>query len=518
MPSATRILRYSVLVLAGLGLLLVGQWLLEYLAGPASCADRLAGGEFLTNPTRTSITVTFVPAEETRLYLEYGQHPGQYTSSTSTVNAPAHQTAALRIEKLESDTQYYYRVRCARPERTFSRSRDFGAGEERRFRTLRSENSTVTFAFISASHIYQGWTYPQNVAGPFFELMERTMQNALVSDVDFMVAGGDEVQTHCLNCPEAFVDGISAGRGTVRSQIEAEARYRVMRDFYGKAAHSVPFFLVLGNHDGEAGFGDPRGTCAQFDTTRLYSTAARLRYLPNPSVVYDGGADGNYFSFVSGDALFVILDVMRYTTVFPQSPEDWTLGAEQLRWLERTLSESRQAWKFLFSHHLVGGASHKLCYAYGRGGLKATVDGQLTGAFLGEQARVHELMQKYGAQFFFYGHDHVFAYGEKLDPEGRREGIHYVAGGKPTGGRSSWSRMKWFQDLYDFDGDGTPDYRIDKGFVRVTVRGKESVRLEYVVTDPADLERNGTVLFDKTIPGPQTGGPAAVRPSASSQR
>ena len=59
------------------------------------------------------------------------------------------------------------------------------------------------------------------------------------------------------------------------------------------------------------------------------------------------------------DARFVILDVMSGPEDYPQTPEDWTLGADQLRWFERILSENDHTWVFVFMEHLVGGVPGK---------------------------------------------------------------------------------------------------------------------------------------------------------------
>lgn len=85
----------------------------------------------------------------------------------------------------------------------------------------------------------------------------------------------------------------------------------------------------------------------------------------------------------------------------PGVADDWTLGAAQLAWLERTLAAATSRWRFLFIHHTVGGAAgNSADTAYGRGGGQA--------AYVGEQAAIHQMMRRYGVQVFFYGHDHVF--------------------------------------------------------------------------------------------------------------
>lgn len=58
------------------------------------------------------------------------------------------------------------------------------------------------------------------------------------------------------------------------------------------------------------------------------------------------------------DALFVVLDPFWFTPKQRGPGDNWkrTLGAEQYQWLKRTLAASRAKFKFVFIHHLVGGA------------------------------------------------------------------------------------------------------------------------------------------------------------------
>ena len=149
-----------------------------------------------------------------------------------------------------------------------------------------------------------------------------------------------------------------------------------MGDTLGNAAH----FPVIGNWDGESG--------CNSDAEIQRSISQRLLYAPGPlakTYPEGGSANGDYYAFTWGDALFVVLNVMTYTptchllNLNPGLPDDWTLGAAQLAWLEDTLSHSTAKWKFTFIHHTVGGnAGNDVDTAYGRGGGRA--------AYVGEQS------------------------------------------------------------------------------------------------------------------------------------
>jgi 3',5'-cyclic AMP phosphodiesterase CpdA len=194
----------------------------------------------------------------------------------------------------------------------------------------------------------------------------------------------------------------------------------------------------------------------------------RQTYVPGPlPTTYPEGASpaSDYYAFTWGDALFIVLNVMTYTTTphllgaDPGLPDDWTLGEAQLAWLATTLASATSKWKFVFVHHAVGGAAADYDNsAYGRGGGQA--------AQVGEQAKVHALMLKYGVQVFFYGHDHVFT-------DMVVDGIHYAEPGSAgaiwlfssniTGYQTSWLTAGWGQVTV------SPS-KVDVGFMAVDGR------------------------------------------------
>jgi hypothetical protein len=292
---------------------------------------------------------------------------------------------------------------------------------------------------------------------------------------------------------------------------------------WGKLTRELPFFHVLGNHDGEARYGDAEGSYGHFEDTRALSRGARLRHLPDPTAVYDGSQNRDlYFTFTSGDARFIILDVMSGPDDYPSVPEDWTLGAEQLAWFERVLQGNDRVWTFVFIEHLDGGimrpdglplphpGGEKGKHAYGRGAMRATLDGTPRGEFRGEQALLQKLMRENGVDVFFHAHDHIAVVGEKRASDGSGEGVYYAMGGQASGDEfgPGWSRFDWFQQQVDYDEDGVADFLSGRksggnassrpGFYRVSVNGKRSIELAYVVSSPRP-ELDGTIAFGLTI-------------------
>lgn len=100
----------------------------------------------------------------------------------------------------------------------------------------------------------------------------------------------------------------------------------------------------------------------------VWSIGLRKRYFPapEPGRFYTGnatpdhsaGPSQDYYAWEWGDALFVVLDPFWYATRARGSDDNWmrTLGAEQYQWLARTLEQSHANLRFVFIHHLVGGA------------------------------------------------------------------------------------------------------------------------------------------------------------------
>jgi 3',5'-cyclic AMP phosphodiesterase CpdA len=151
----------------------------------------------------------------------------------------------------------------------------------------------------------------------------------------------------------------------------------------------------------------------------------------------------------------------------PGLPDDWTLGAAQLAWLEQTLARATAKWRFTFIHHTVGGkAGNDTDAAYGRGGGQA--------ARVGEQARVHDLLMRHGVQIFFYAHDHVFT-------DMVVDGIHYTL---PGSAGAPWK--------FTPAETGYTSYWPDSGYGRVRV-SPTSVTVDFVAM-------GGSVISSYTLP------------------
>ncbi len=292
---------------------------------------------------------------------------------------------------------------------------------EGRFVTRRESGSSFTFALLSDTHLpvpAPEWTDPETAELFLPEIVDylgarqdvgETIRQAMASireqRVDFVVCLGDMMH---------YWRGFN---GPFPTAPIADFAYLDLRAHLGRATAEAAFFAVVGNWDGESGW--------QPEALRRLAREARIRYLPNPgraTYPQGGSRHEDYFAWTWGDALLVVLNVSSYTpgahTLSEDddgTADDWTLGGEQLAWLESTLESSGERFKLIFIHHPVGGrGGDERNSAYGRGGGRA--------AGVGEQARVHALMLEHGVQIFFYGHDHVFT-------DMVVDGIHYTLPG-----------------------------------------------------------------------------------------
>jgi len=310
--------------------------------------------------------------------------------------------------------------------------------------------TAFTFAAMADSHIAPRDPIPPGatVADDVFGTMEATLgavtADIAAADPDFIVNMGDLLDYHLF--------GFNTPPPDAKWSRLAYLNYRrMMGDTLGRAAH----FPVIGNWDGESG-------CNSTEEIQR-SMTQRLLYIPAPAPgthAEGGSANQDYYAFTWGDALFVVLNVMTYTPschllgLLPGLPDDWTLGAAQLAWLEKTLANATSKWRFTFIHHTVGGkAGNDIDSAYGRGGGQA--------ARIGEQSLVHDLLLRHGVQIFFYAHDHVFT-------DMVVDGIHYTL---PGSAGAPWK--------FTTAETGYADFWPDSGFGRVRVE-PTSVTVDFV--------------------------------------
>lgn len=430
----------------------------------------------LGRPTDTSITASVMFDQKIQFYLEYGTQTGIYTQTTSTYTTVINTPDEVELTALIPNTKYYYRLRY----RMVGTS-SFLVTPEYTFHTQRAVGSTFTFTIESDEHLYD----KKGVKNMY----DITLANQAADKPDFMISLGD-------------IFGDDHEPFTVTSE-ELDLLHRDYRPFLGKICHSIPFYVCLGNHEGE---NDYYYSLSPPDNLCVWATKWRKFYYPNPypnsfytgntiNEPYNIGNPENYYAWTWGNALFVVLDVYRDQCDTSAKPGgwSWTLGFPQYTWLKNTLEKSTAQYKFVFAHHIRGqgrgGITNAKLYEWGGyDGQGATIY-NFSNKRPGWAKPIHQLFIDNGVNIFFQGHDHVFAH-ELLD------GVTYQA--VPMAADSTYEIGKLANaDAYTSDTFG------GAGHIRVLV-SPSCVKVDFVRAYlPADtitgVRLNGEVAFTYTI-------------------
>jgi hypothetical protein len=340
----------------------------------------------LGRPTSNAITANIYSKKDMRVVIAYGISSGSYSTQTNPIDIKAFAPQTVKFSNLQPDTTYYYAIN--------------GASSEHTFHTQRASGDTFTFTIDADPHNRD----------PRFngELYATTLTNILTDRPDFHINLGDTFMT------EKIQAGIYE---------EAASTFTDMRPYFGILGADVPLFLVNGNHEGELGW------LLKDKDLSIWSTQLRQWYYPNPTPndFYSGGTatdpslggvrDG-YYAWSWGDALFIVLDPFWYTTFKPRSDDlnsnwNWTLGKDQYDWLKSTLGTSDAKFKFVFVHHLVGGARDarggiEFANLFEWGGDNADGSYGFNEQRPGWDTPIHQLLINNHVSAVFHGHDHVF--------------------------------------------------------------------------------------------------------------
>ncbi len=400
----------------------------------------------LGRPDAVSVTASVLAWKDMEAFISYGPAPDGMPLRTPAVKLSAGVPHSFLVDKLKPDIECSYQLTYRLP------GAEPVLDEVRHFHTQRAPQATFTFALQADSHLDLGTDV---------RVYQKTLANMAADRPDFLVDLGDTT----------MVDKFGS------FYTRAASQYLAQRYYLGQVAHSLPVLLTLGNHDGEQG----ARLTGRPGSMPLWSVGMRKKYFPNPEPggIYTGNATPeqdagllqDYYAWEWGSALFVVLDPFWYTRQ-RHGEDNWsmTLGEAQYRWLAATLERSRAPFKFVFTHHLVGGLGRDV-----RGGVAAApymewggrnADG--TGGFSqhrpGWAMPIHQLLVKNGVSIVFHGHDHLFAK-EDLD------GLVYQEvpqPGHPSGGTRS-------AEEYGYTGV----IMGSSGHLRVTV-GPRQTTVEYV--------------------------------------
>lgn len=283
-------------------------------------------------------------------------------------------------------------------------------------------------------------------------LYKQTLNNIAAAKPHFLIDLGD------TSMVEKFA----------KTETEAAARYAKVKSFFSLLG-TLPIYPVTGNHDGENGWDAGSGI-------QTWARADRQKYLPMPSIMpYTGNVTtANYYSFVKGEAQFIILDPFTYSLKKAQGDTDgwnYTLGRTQYDWLVSTLQNSKANYKFVFIHNLVGGEGKDA-----RGGAETAQyfewgGNNADGTYGFDQMRpgwgkpIHQLLVDYGVNVVFHGHDHFYARQEY-------DGITYQLVPQPGGKENTVNSAAEY-------GYKSGTILPPAGYLRVIIT-KQGVQLEYV--------------------------------------
>lgn len=423
----------------------------------------------LARPASSTVTASVLCYEEAQGRIAFGTEPGRLTRVSPRRTFRAGDPAEVLLSGLQPGTRYFYQLRL-----------DQTNSAEYSFCTARPPGSTFTFTITADSHLDEQTD---------LAIYQRTLANALADRPDFHLELGDTFMTE-----------------KHASRTEAARQYLAQRHYFGQLCHSAPFYFALGNHDGES----PRGRGQPADSLAVWSNLMRKRYfpIPVPDDFYSGSATPDpeagvlqdYYAWSWGDALFVVLDPFWFSQPARGRGDNWSrsLGVEQYRWLQRTLEGSRAKFKFVFIHHLVGGADSQ-----NRGGSEAAPyyewGGRNADGSDGFQANrpgwampIHQLLVRQRVNIVFHGHDHFYAR-QELD------GVIYQLVPQPG-----------------YPGNGkAPRSAAEYGYLSGTVLGSSGHLRVAVTPDQARLEYERVMRTGKDVADAYSVPPAAPASNGS---
>ena len=392
------------MVIAALMVLLSGSGIARTIAVVDSV--HFICNELLGRPTNGSVTINLCADKDLDAYVEYGTQRAAYTNQTPVATYQNNVPFNIVISNLAPNTAYYHRVRYR-----ITNTTSFVARDEHSFTTAKLKGTAFTFAIQADPHM------DTNSNPAVYAL---TLQNILLQHPDFLIDLGDTFMSEKLQHP---------------TQDSITLRHLLLRSYYDLICHSVPLYLVIGNHEGELGW-LLNGTATSLP---VLASNTRTKYFPNPvpDNFYSGnsrsedfvGLRQNYYAWEWGSALFVVIDPYWYTKSKPNW--GWTLGVDQYNWLKNVLTSSRAKFKFVFCHQLVGGNGND-----GRGGAEFASlfehGGRNTDSTWGFdtyrpgwQKPIHTLMLENNVSVYFHGHDHF--YGKQI-----KDGIIYQEVPQPS--------------------------------------------------------------------------------------
>ena len=311
---------------------------------PTTPATAFSGDILLGAPEDTRIRIKLLSMTQSgSVQLHWGRQSSSESRSAPAV-LQAGEPLELTVDGLQPDAAYRWKLSF-----TASGASTAVDSPEYRWQTARRIGSTYTFTIQADSHLDEN----SDLA-----IYQRTLDNIPLSMPDFHIDLGDTFMTEKHSTP------LSAVVSPAPSASVVNTRYIQERGHFARFGHSVPLFLVNGNHDAELGW----AYSGQADSLPVWATQARKRYFlnPLPGAFYSGdlnvepytGERAAWYAWRWGDAQFIVLDPFwNSRAAANRDPWNITLGERQYRWLEGVLQAKTAAYTFVFIHNLVGGSA-----------------------------------------------------------------------------------------------------------------------------------------------------------------
>lgn len=532
--------------------------------GPQSEFSTLVGC-----PSDRTAVISVLSARTAQGRIEYGPSSGEFNQKSELFSLSAGVPLHVDIPGLSPDTQYAYRVvlRAAG-------AADWTPQPSGSFRTARPPGQSFTFTVQGDSHPER----PGRMYDP--DLYIRALSNVAADTPDFHFMMGDDFSIERLieqgNKSQTAVNAVYASQRSFLGLVGRSTPLMLVNGNHEQAAK----YLLDGTPNNFAVL------AGKARTTFFPLPAPGGIYSGNSRPVEHVGLLRDYYAWQWGDALFVVIDpywhsdaavdneagargpardgqgepVERQRRRDPQNgaqlnadaiqppaqpqrqPEPpaaprggngggrgqrdlWqiTLGDEQYKWLQSTLTTSNARFKFVFSHHVSGtgrgGVEVAPYYEWGgqdrAGGGGGAGGRNRPGAAPGNQpaaapaapatparglARfaqlrptwekpIHALMRDTGVTIFFQGHDHLYAR-QELD------GVIYQTCPNPADPTFTAFNREAYKS-----GDIFPN----SGHLRITLTGGDnpSGKVEYVRAarpgDEALQGRNGSIVHQYAL-------------------
>lgn len=418
-------------------------------------AQKIIHAEMLGRPESSKISLHMVFDTLVEYSIHYKPKSNLNFTQSNWSLCNADYIVVLQLSNLLADTKYDYFVQYKKAGSDLIITRPTFS-----FQTQREKSKSFIYTVQADPHLDE----QSDTA-----LYALCLKNQLEDQPDFMIDLGDIFMTDKLRR--------TGSKNVTRDTIQN--RVHLMRSYYEKLSHSVPLFISLGNHEGEAGW----NLGVNPENIANWGTLERKKYFinPTPTSFYTGdtilhsgiGFRENYYAWNWGNSLFIVLDPYWYTKQKPDSLNGWrwSLGKVQYDWLKKTLRESRAEFKFVFAHQLIGGDPD------GRGGVEFADlyewgGNNLDGTYgfnsnrPGWDMPIKELLKENKVHIFFHGHDHFFAKQEK-------ECLVYQETPQPS--HPNFSNSGQADDYGYFAGQILPN----SGHIRCSIQ-ENGVKVEYV--------------------------------------